>query len=111
MLTPLVGPTSQERSTSDCFSMLFRVLVVRSRFGCGTVTFPFLLGCLKCLWLPVCPTSYQPSFASNLMTSRLDLAMRPPGRFLHIISTLLAPATMAPDRGGLTCLKHQRCRG
>jgi hypothetical protein len=32
--------------------MLFKVPIGMSRFGCGTVTLPFFVGCLNCLGLP-----------------------------------------------------------
>src|SRR6202521_1165303 len=42
-----------------------------SRLGTGTVTLPFFVGCLNCLWLPTWLTSYQPSSCNRLITSRL----------------------------------------
>src|ERR1700693_4121400 len=49
--------------------------------GCGTVTRPVFTGCLNCLWLPTCATSYQPSCFKRCMTSRLDI--RYDTHFLH----------------------------
>src|SRR6266513_155833 len=56
-----------------CFSMLLSVPIGISRTGCGTVTRPGFTGCLNCLWLPTCATSYQPSCFKPCMTSRLDI--------------------------------------
>src|SRR3981081_203091 len=64
-----------------CFSMLLSVPIGISRTGCGTVTRPGLTGCLNCLWLPTCATSYQPSCFKRCMTSRLDI--RYDTHFLH----------------------------
>jgi hypothetical protein len=69
-----------------CFSMLFSVPIGISRTGCGTVTRrtvtrPVFTGCLNCLWLPICATSYQPSCFKRCMTSRLDI--RYDTHFLH----------------------------
>src|SRR5260370_26566785 len=64
-----------------CFSMLLSVPIGTSRTGCGTVTRPGLTGCLNCLWLPTCATSYQPSCFKRCMTSRLDI--RHNTHFLH----------------------------
>src|SRR5260370_7653294 len=68
-----------------CFSMLFKVPIGMSRFGCGTVTLPFFVGCLNCLWLPTCFTSCQPSFWICFMTSRL--CMFPRVAYITIIHT------------------------
>src|SRR5579864_6782115 len=51
--------------------MLFNVPIGMSLFGCGTVTRPFFVACLNCLWLPTCFTSYQPCFCSSLIKSLL----------------------------------------
>ena len=59
-----------------CFSMLFKVPIGMSRFGCGTVTLPFFVGCLNCLWLPTCFTSCRPSFWICFTTSRLCMFPR-----------------------------------
>src|SRR3979411_749118 len=64
-----------------CFSMLLSVPIGISRTGCGTVTRPGFTGCLNCLWLPTCATSYQPSCFKRCMTSRLDT--RHDTHFLH----------------------------
>jgi hypothetical protein len=56
-----------------CFWMLLSVPIGISRTGCGTVTRPVFTGCLNCLWLPTCATSYQPSCFKRCMTSRLDI--------------------------------------
>ena len=56
--------------------MLFKVPIGMSRFGCGTVTLPFFVRCLNCLWLPTCFTSCQPSFWICFMTSRLRMFPR-----------------------------------
>src|SRR5436309_4699987 len=64
-----------------CFSMLLSVPIGISRTGCGTVTRPGFTGCLNCLWLPTCATSYQPSCFKRCMTSRLDI--RNDTHFLH----------------------------
>src|SRR6267378_6341913 len=64
-----------------CFSMLLSVPIGISRTGCGTVTRPGFTGCLNCLWLPTCATSYQPSCFKRCMTSRLDI--RHDTHFLH----------------------------
>jgi len=64
-----------------CFSMLLSVPIGISRTGCGTVTRPGFTGCLNCLWLPTCATSYQPSCFKRCMTSRLDI--RYDTHFLH----------------------------
>ena len=56
-----------------CFSMLLSVPIGISRTGCGTVTRPGFTGCLNCLWLPTCATSYQPSCFKRCMISRLDI--------------------------------------
>src|SRR5579875_638166 len=45
----------------DWRSMLRSVGSGMSFFGCGTVTRPGFVGCLNCLWLPFCATSYHPS--------------------------------------------------
>src|ERR1700693_2494354 len=54
-----------------CLSILLNVPIGMSRLGTGTVTLPFFVGCLNCLWLPTWLTSYQPSSCNRLMTSRL----------------------------------------
>jgi len=64
-----------------CFSMLLSVPIGISRTGCATVTRPGFTGCLNCLWLPTCATSYQPSCFKRCMTSRLDI--RHDTHFLH----------------------------
>src|SRR5882762_3452392 len=64
-----------------CFSMLLSVPIGISRTGCGTVTRPGFTGCLNCLWLPTCATSYQPSCFKRCMTSRLEI--RHDTHFLH----------------------------
>src|SRR5882762_4731199 len=64
-----------------CFSMLLSVPIGISRTGCGTVTRPGFTGCLNCLWLPTCATSYQSSCFKRCMTSRLDI--RYDTHFLH----------------------------
>src|SRR5437867_3831469 len=64
-----------------CFSMLLSVPIGISRTGCGTVTRPGFTGCLNCLWLPTCATSYQPSCFKRCMTSRLDI--RHDTHFIH----------------------------
>jgi hypothetical protein len=64
-----------------CFSMLLSVPIGISRTGCGTVTRPVFTGCLNCLWLPTCATTYQPSCFKRCMTSRLDI--RYDTHFLH----------------------------
>jgi hypothetical protein len=51
--------------------MLRSVPTGTSRFGSGTVTRPFLTGCLNCSWLPLRATSLQPSASRSLITSRL----------------------------------------
>ena len=45
------------------------------------MTRPVFTGCLNCLWLPTCATSYQPSCFKRCMTSRLDI--RHDTHFLH----------------------------
>lgn len=45
------------------------------------MTRPVFTGCLNCLWLPTCATSYQPSCFKSCMTSRLDI--RYDTHFLH----------------------------
>ncbi len=45
------------------------------------MTRPGFTGCLNCLWLPTCATSYQPSCFKRRMTSRLDI--RHDTHFLH----------------------------
>ena len=45
------------------------------------MTRPGFTGCLNCLWLPTCATSYQPSCFKRCMTSRLDI--RHDTHFLH----------------------------
>ena len=45
------------------------------------MTRPGFAGCLNCLWLPTCATSYQPSCFKRCMTSRLDI--RHDTHFLH----------------------------
>src|SRR5437868_3491611 len=64
-----------------CFSMLLSVPIGISRTGCGTVTRPGFTGCLNCLWLPTCATSYQPSCFKRCTTSRLDI--KHDTHFLH----------------------------
>src|SRR5439155_21051164 len=64
-----------------CFSMLLSVPIGIPRTGCGSVTRPGFTGCLNCLWLPTCATSYQPSSFKRCMTSRLDI--RHDTHFLH----------------------------
>src|SRR5947208_7884811 len=64
-----------------CFSMLLSVPICIPRTGCGSVTRPGFTGCLNCLWLPTCATSYQPSSFKRCMTSRLDI--RHDTHFLH----------------------------
>ena len=76
-----------------CFSMLLSVPIGISRTGCGTVTRPGFTGCLNCLWLPRCATSYQPSCCKRWMTSRLDI--RHDTHFLH---TCQVEFTGAPPR-------------
>src|SRR5688500_14944408 len=51
--------------------MLRSVPTGKSRFGSGTVTRPFLTGCLNCAWLPLRATSFQPSASRSLITPRL----------------------------------------
>src|SRR6266849_4176457 len=64
-----------------CFSMLLSVPIGIARTGCGTVTRPVFTGCLNCLWLPTCATSYRPPCFRRCMTSRLDI--RHHTHFLH----------------------------
>ena len=45
------------------------------------MTRPGFTGCLNCLWLPTCATSYQPSCFKRCMTSRLDT--RHDTHFIH----------------------------
>ncbi len=45
------------------------------------MTRPVFTGCLNCLWLPTCATSYQPSCFKRCTTSRLDI--RYDTHFLH----------------------------
>src|ERR1039457_2706691 len=75
-----------------CFSMLFSVPIGISRFGCGTVVLPFFVGCLNCLWLPTCLTSYQPSFSKSLITSRL--CMFPRVVYIHTVHTFYTPVNI-----------------
>src|SRR3954465_7550624 len=50
--------------------MLLTVPIGKSFAGCGTVTVPFFVGCLRCRCEPFDRTSNQPSAFSALMTSR-----------------------------------------
>src|SRR5437588_11929376 len=75
-----------------CFSMLLSVPIGISRTGCGTVTRPGFTGCLNCLWLPTCATSYQPSCFKRCMTSRLDI--RHDTHFLHTCQVEVTGATV-----------------
>ena len=55
-----------------CFKTLPRVPGARSSPGWpAMVTRPAFAGCLNCLWLPLVATRYQPSFSTNLTTSRI----------------------------------------
>lgn len=76
-----------------CFSMLLSVPIGISRKGCGTVTRPGFTGCLNCLWLPRCATSYQPSCFKRWMTSRLDTT-----HDTHFLHTRQVGFTGAPPR-------------
>ena len=47
--------------------MLFSVPIEKSLRGCGTVTLPGLVECVKWTCEPVCPTLCQPAAYSRLM--------------------------------------------
>src|SRR6184192_2504117 len=70
-----------------CFSILLRVPIGISRFGCGTVVRPCFVGCWNCLWLPTWLTWYQPSFSSSLITSRLFICRSHTHIRIHTFST------------------------
>src|SRR5208283_898569 len=76
-----------------CFSMLFTVPIGMSRFGCGTVSLPFFVGCLICLWLRTRFTSCQPAFCNCSMTSRLCMFARGVRCLYdtHFLHTILVP--------------------
>lgn len=53
-----------------CFQMQFKINWSSVADGFSfTVTLPFLVGCLNCLWLPLWSARYQPSASSILITS------------------------------------------
>src|SRR6266480_4031358 len=73
ILVQICDVIHQSPQPNACFSMLLSVPIGISRTGCGTVTRPVFTGCLNCLWLPTCATSYQPSCFKRCMISRLDI--------------------------------------
>lgn len=81
-----------------CRSIDLSVPTGRSRFGCGTVTRPGLMGCLNWAWLPRRATSTQPSASSSRMTSRL---------FIVCIYTHWASIASAPSRRRLAGGHHE----
>jgi len=58
-----------------CLKMLPTVPFGISFLGWGTVTIPFLVGCLKWWWLPLVRTNCHPSFC-NISINALDLTFQ-----------------------------------
>jgi hypothetical protein len=71
------------------------------------VTRPGFTGCLNCLWLPTCATSYQPSCFKRCMTSRLDI--RHDTHFLHTCQVRIGHDGAGESKSGRRRC-HRRCQ-